>query len=60
MKGETPMKKNIQVLEENKENKKDEELYTIVDRYIEFCKQAQLNSGRIKWDDRYINCWFPF
>lgn len=54
------MKKNIQIVEENKENKKDEELYTIVDRYIEFCKQAQLNSGRIKWDDRYINCWFPF
>lgn len=45
---------------ENKEEEKVCELYTIIDRYLEFCNQAHLNSGRIKWNDRYLNCWFPY
>ena len=54
------MKMNTTEPEEKKEQKKDTELYTIIDRYINLCQQAQLDSGRIYWDDRYINCWFPY
>ena len=54
------MKKNTQELTGNKENKRDEGFYTIIDRYIEFCKQAHLDSGQIKWNDRYINGWFSY
>ena len=60
MKGETIMEKNTAKPEENQEEKKEEGLYTIIDRYLEFCSQAHLNSGRVEWNDRYINCWFPY
>ena len=54
------MKKDTTKTVENQEEKKDEGLYTIIDRYLEFCDQARLNSGRVKWNDKYINCWFPY
>ena len=64
MKGEMIMKKNTtkpaENQEMNQEKTKDDGLYTIVERYVNFCNQAHLNSGRIKWNDRYLNCWFPY
>lgn len=54
------MKKNTTEQTELKEEKKDVELYTIIDRYLTMFHQAQLNSGRMKWNDKYINCWFSF
>ena len=54
------MKKNETKPIENNEERKEEELYTIFDRYLNLFDQAQLNSGKIKWDDRYINCWFSY
>ena len=64
MKGEMIMKKNTtkpaENQEMNQEKKKDDGLYTIVERYVNFCNQAHFNSCRIKWNDRYLNCWFPY
>ena len=54
------MKKNTTRPIENKEEKKDESLYTIVDCYLTLCSQAKLNSGKICWDEKYLNCWFSY
>lgn len=54
------MKKNTTKPIEHKEEKRDENLYTIVDRYLNFCSQAHLDSGKIRWDEKYLNCWFSY
>ena len=55
------MKKNTMNQMEKKEEKKEESVfYTIADRYNSFCRQANIDSGNIPADDKYILGWFSY
>ena len=54
------MKKNTMNQVEKKEKKEERVFYTIVDRYTNFCKQANLDSGVVEADDKYILGWFSY
>ncbi len=60
MKGERIMKKNTGNQAENREKRIDDGLYTIYDRYMNFCDQAHINSGRVEWKEKYISGWFVY
>ena len=60
MKGEMIMKKNTTKPVENKEKRNDDGLYTIYDRYMNFCSQANLKSGSVEWNEKYIQGWLIY
>ena len=56
------MKKTTEMQEKKTKEKKQESsvLYTIVDRYQNFCSQGKINSGDIEVDEMYLNRWFTY
>ena len=54
------MKKNTGNQTENREKRIDDGLYTIYDRYMNFCDQAHINSGKVEWKEKYISGWFVY
>ncbi len=35
-------------------------LYTILDRYLNFCRQANIDAGDINVDEKYLERWFVY
>lgn len=57
------MKENKNTLlskEKKSEKKQSSPLYTILDRYKNFCRQAKLAGGDIHLDDKYLERWFVY
>ena len=61
MKGANTMKENKKALAgKEKEKKENSVFYTILDRYENFCRQANIDSGDPEMDDRYQTLWFAY
>ena len=53
-------KRETCVRKENKKRNSESALYTILDRYLSFCKQANWEAGELDVDERYLERWFVY